>query len=119
MTGQMADLVAAIEGLDYECSPESFVMTSAERETCLTTSSISLVAYVWADEETFDAEVDAEVRCSTDSSLGDLRSVRGATWAVAVVPLNGSTAEYSDEVDALLTSVQAALGGDAVSSPCT
>lgn len=114
----MSTLVEAIESLDYTCSPESFVMTSAERQLCITTSSVSASAYVWSSAEDFASEVDAEVRCTVDSGLGEVRSLRGDAWAISSFSINGSTADYAAEIDALLNSLQQQLGGDIISTPC-
>ena len=114
----MADLVAAIETLDYTCSPESFVATSAERQLCLTTSSVSLSPFTWSDADTFAAEVDSELTCTVDSGLGELRSLRGDTWAISSFSISGPTADYDAEINGLLSSLQQELGGDIVSTPC-
>lgn len=116
----LADVVAAVEGTGYDCNPDSFVMTGAVRESCLTTSSIGLSAYAWDDAEAFASQVGSEVRCSLDSSLGEIRSLQGDTWAVSAVPLSGSpTADNIDAIDSALEAVQATLGGDIVSTPCS
>lgn len=116
----LAEVVAAVEGTGYDCNPESFVMTAAVRETCLTTSSIGLSAYAWANADDFTAQVGSEVRCSVDSNLGELRSLQGDTWAVSAVPLSGSpTADNIDAIDSALEAVQATLGGEVVSTPCS
>ncbi len=116
----LAEVVAAVEGTGYDCNPESFVMTAAVRETCLTTSSIGLSAYAWANADDFTAQVGSEVRCSVDSNLGELRSLQGDTWAVSAVPLSGNpTADNIDAIDSALEAVQATLGGEVVSTPCS
>ena len=117
-TTSMSDLVAAIETLDYACSPESFVMTSAERQLCLTTSSVSLSPYTWSDVDAFAAEVDSELTCTVDSGLGELRSLRGTTWAISSFSISGATADYEAEINGLLASLQEQLGGEVVSTPC-
>lgn len=117
-TTSMSDLVIAIETLDYTCSPESFVMTSAERQLCLTTSSVSLSPFTWSDADTFTAEVDSELTCAADSGLGELRSLRGDTWAISSYSISGSTADYDAEINGLLSSLQQQLGGEVVSTPC-
>ena len=116
----LADVVAAVEGTGYDCNPDSFVMTGAVRESCLTTSAIGLSAYAWDDAEAFAAQVGSEVRCSLDSSLGEIRSLQGDTWAVSAVPLSGSpTADNIDAIDSALEAIQATLGGEIVSAPCS
>lgn len=116
----LADVVAAVEGTEYDCNPDSFVMTGAVRESCLTTSAIGLSAYAWDDAEAFAAQVGSEVRCSLDSSLGEIRSLQGDTWAVSAVPLSGSpTADNIDAIDSALEAIQATLGGEIVSAPCS
>lgn len=117
-TTSMDELVTAIESLDYTCSPESVVLTSAERQLCLTTSSVSLSAYVWDDEDAFAAEVDTELSCTTESGFGELRSLRGDTWAISSYSVSGATMDYDAEINGLLTSLQEDLGGTTVSTPC-
>lgn len=118
-SGDLTEVVAAIESAGYDCAPDSFSMTSAIRETCLTTSSLSLVGYAWADATAMDAEVDLEVSCSTDSGLGQLTSLRGDVWAVSAVPLSGSTSpETQAQIDDVLSTIATTLGGEIVASPC-
>ena len=111
--------MAAIEATGYDCAPESFVLTSAVRETCLTTSSVSLSAYAWSDAATMAAQVDSELSCTLDSGLGELASVRGDVWAVSAVSLSGSTTpETKAAIDEVLTGLATSLGGTVVSTPC-
>lgn len=116
--GVLGSLVSAIEANDYTCQPESMAMTSAERAICNTFSSIGVSAYVWADAETMASEIDAEVYCTSDSHLGELRFLRGDTWAVSAFSLSESTADRSEEIDAVLASLQTALSGEIDSKPC-
>jgi hypothetical protein len=116
--GVLGSVVNAIEANDYTCQPESMAMTSAMRAICNTFSSIGVSAYTWADAETLDGEIDAEIMCTSDSHLGEIRYLRGDTWAVSAFSLSESTEEKSTEIDAVLTSLQAALGGDLSSKPC-
>ncbi len=118
-SGDLTGVVAAIEATGYDCNPDSSVMTSAIRETCLTTSDLSLVGYAWVDASTMDAQVGLEVFCSADSSLGQLTSLRGDTWAVSAVPLSGSTSpETQAQIDDVLSTIATTLGGELVSTPC-
>ena len=114
----MKDLVTAIETLEYSCSPENFVLTSAQRQVCLTTSSVSLSPFVWDSVETFQIEVETEITCSVDSGLGELRSLRGDSWAISSYSLNGPTADYDSEIGGLLSSLQKQLGGDIATTIC-
>ena len=116
--GVLGSLVSAIEANDFTCQPESMAMTSAERAICNTFSSIGVSAYVWADAETMSSEIDAEVYCTSDSHLGELRFLRGDTWAVSAFSLSESTADRSEEIDAVLASLQTALSGELDSKPC-
>lgn len=115
----LGPVVAAIEATGYDCTPESFVMTSAIRETCLTTTSVSLSAYAWSDAATMAAEADSELFCTMDSGLGELASVRGDVWAISAVSLSGSnTPETKAAIDEVLTGLATSLGGTVVSTPC-
>lgn len=115
----LGPVVAAIEATGYDCTPESFVMTSAIRETCLTTTSVSLSAYAWSDAATMAAEADSELFCTLDSGLGELASVRGDVWAISAVSLSGSnTPETKAAIDEVLTGLAESLGGTVVSTPC-
>ena len=114
----MDDLVAAIETIDYTCSPESFVLTSAERQVCLTTSSVTLSPFVWENAEAFQNEVDVEIACTADSGLGELRSLQGESWAISSYSISGATADYDEEINSALTSLQQELGGEIISTPC-
>ena len=116
---KMTEIVAAVEALEYECNPESIVMTSAEREVCMTASSVIVTAYTWADVATFGAEVDAEIRCTADSTLGEIRSLRGDTWAIASYSIDGPTSDYAAEIDGLLADLQGTLGGELAVAPCS
>ncbi len=116
----LAEMVGVIEGLGYECTPESFVMTMAVRETCLSPTSAFVSAYAWADAESFSQQVGNEVRCTLDSNLGELRSLQGDNWAVSSLSLSGKpTVEYATEIDAALGAIQEKLGGTLVTSPCS
>lgn len=116
--GVLGSVVSAIEANDYTCQPESFVMTSAERAICNTFSSIGVSAFVWADAATLDSEIDAEIFCTSDSHLGELRYLRGDTWAVSAFSLSESTQTKSAEIDAVLGEIQSALGGEVENKPC-
>lgn len=117
--GTLGNVVAAIEANDYTCQPESMVMTSAERAICNTFSSIGVSAYAWADAATLDSELDAEIMCTTDSHLGEIRYLRGDVWAVSAFSLSESTEQKSTEIDAVLSALQDALGGELESKPCS
>ena len=115
----LSPVVSAIEATGYECQPESFVMTSAIRETCLTTSSIALSAYAWAGPELMAEQVDAEVFCTADSGLEQLTSLRGDTWAITALSLSGSnTPETQTAIDDALAAVSATLGGAVTTTAC-
>lgn len=116
--GVLGNVVSAIEANEYTCQPESMAMTSAERAICNTFSSIGVSAYVWSDAATLDSEIDAEVMCTSDSHLGEIRYLRGDTWAVSAFSLSESTADKSTEIDSVLASLQSTLGGDLASEPC-
>jgi hypothetical protein len=119
-SSDLTGVVAAIEATGYDCNPDSSVMTSAIRETCLTTSALSLVGYAWVDASTMEAEVGLEVFCSADSSLGQLTSLRGDTWAVSAVPLSGSTSpETQAQIDDVLSTIATTLGGELLRTPCS
>ncbi len=116
----LAEMVGVIEGLGYDCSPESFVMTMAVRETCLSPTSAFVSAYAWADTDLFAQQVANEVRCTLDSNLGELRSLQGDMWAVTSLSLSGKpTVEYAAEIDAALGAIQEELGGTLVTTPCS
>ncbi|MDA0370804.1 MAG: hypothetical protein O3C62_11005 [Actinomycetota bacterium] len=116
----LAEMVGVIEGLGYECTPESFVMTLAVRETCLSPTAAFVSAFAWADVDSFAQQVGNEIRCTLDSNLGELRSLQGDTWAVTSLSLSGKpTVEYATEIDAALGAIQAELGGELVTSPCS
>lgn len=117
-SGRMAEVTAAIEATGYTCTPESFAMTSAAHESCLTTNSISVQAYTWADAATLTAEIDTEIMCSVDSTLGSIMSLRGDDWAVSAFSLSASTADKEAEITSALTAIQSALGGDITTSAC-
>lgn len=115
----LSPVVSAIEATGYECQPESFVMTSAIRETCLTTSSITLSAYAWASSELMAEQVDAEIFCTADSGLEQLTSLRGDTWAITALSLSGSnTPETQTAIDDALAAVSATLGGAVTTTAC-
>lgn len=116
--GVLGSVVNAIEANDYTCQPESMAMTSATRAICNTFSSIGVSAFTWADAETLDTEIDSEIMCTSDSHLGEIRYLRGDTWAVSAFSLSESTEEKSAEIDAVLSALQTALGGDLSSKPC-
>ncbi len=116
--GVLGSLVSAIEASDYTCQPESMAMTSAQRAICNTFSSIGVNAYSWADADTLAAEIDAEVMCTSDSHLGEIRFLRGDTWAVSAFSLSESTQEKSAEIDSVLSALQTALGGELDSKSC-
>ena len=117
--GDLTEVVAAIEAAGYDCMVESFAMTSATRENCLTTSSVALLAYAWGDAATMDAEVDREVFCTLDSGLGPLTSLRGDTWAVSAMSLSGTvTPETQAAIDDTFNAIATTLGGELVVSPC-
>ena len=118
-SADLGPVVAAIEATGYDCTPESFVMSSAIRENCLTTTSISLSAYAWSDAATMAAQVDSELFCTMDSGLGELASARGDVWAISAISLSGSsTPETKAAIDEVLSGLAASLGGTVVSTPC-
>jgi len=116
--GVLGSVVSAIEANDYTCQPESMAMTTARRAVCNTFSSIGVSAYSWADAETLDAEIDVEIMCTSDSHLGEIRFLRGDTWAASAFSLSESTEDKSAEIDAVLTALQDALGGQLDSKTC-
>ena len=114
----LATMTGALEGLGYTCNPESG-MTSAERELCLTTSSVFMSLYAWSDAASLDAEYTSDISCSAESTLGEIRYLKGDNWIISAIPTSGSTADYSAEIDASFADFQAALGGgDVLSVPC-
>jgi hypothetical protein len=117
--GVLGNVTEAIEANDYTCQPESMAMTSAERAICNTFSSIGVSAYVWADAETLESEIDSEIMCTSDSHLGEIRYLRGDTWAASAFSLSESTADKSTEIDEILSALQNALGGELASKPCS
>ena len=117
--GTLGNVVTAIEGNDYTCQPESMAMTSAERAICNTFSSIGVSAYAWADAATLGSELDTEIMCTSDSHLGEIRYLRGDVWAVSAFSLSESTEQKSTEIDAVLSALQAALGGELESKACS
>lgn len=114
----LATMTGALEGLDYTCNPESG-MSSAERELCLTTSSVFMSLYAWSDAASLEAEYASEIMCSADSTLGEIRYLKGDNWIISAIPTSGSTADYSAEIDSSFADFQTALGGgDVLSVPC-
>jgi hypothetical protein len=94
-------------------------MTSAERAICNTFSSIGVSAYAWADAATLGSELDTEIMCTSDAHLGEIRYLRGDVWAVSAFSLSESTEQKSTEIDAVLSALQAALGGELESKACS
>ena len=117
-SGMLDEVTAAIEATGYTCTPESFSMTSAAHEVCNTTTSIGVQAYAWADAATLTAEIETEIMCSADSTLGSIMSLRGDTWAISAFSLSASTAEKQTEINAVLASFQNTLGGEILDKPC-
>lgn len=114
----LAELVTAIEAVDYACEPESMAMTAALREICLTTTSIAVNPYAWDDAAAADQQFDAEVMCSADSTLGSISYLRGDSWAISVFSISDPTAEREAEITAVLESIQSAVGGEVGNKAC-
>ena len=117
-----AELDAAVEALpevEYSCNPDEYSMTTALKASCSGYTSLFLETHAWADAASADAEIDAQVRCFPEGYLGEIRYVKGDTWAISAVPTNGgSTADNSAEIDAAFAELQASLGGEQMSAPC-
>ena len=118
----LTELNAAVEALpevEYSCNPDEYSMTTALKASCSGYTSLFLETHAWADAASADAEIDAQVRCFPEGSLGEIRYVKGDTWAISAVPTNGgSTADNSAEIDAAFAELQASLGGEQMSAPC-
>jgi hypothetical protein len=117
--GDLSAVVTAIEATGYDCSPESFVMTTAVRETCITTSSIALSAYAWGTADDMAAQIDGEIYCTKDSGMDEITSLRGDTWAISAVSLSGSISpEAQTRIDDTLATLADSLGGTVSSADC-
>lgn len=110
--------VTALPDIAYSCTPEEYSATSALRSLCAGFSSVFLKTHAWSDAASVDQEIASEIYCTASSPMGEYRFLRGDTWAVSATPTNGSSAEYADEIDAILGGLQATLGGEQSSFPC-
>lgn len=111
--------VAALPELGYQCTPDEFSMSSALRSTCVGFSSLSIRTHAWSSSDALAAEIGSETMCSSESSLGEVRYLNGDVWAISAIPLSGSTAEKAADIDAAMSTLQAALGGTESSTPCS
>ncbi len=116
------ELNAAVEALpevEYSCNPDEYSMTTALKASCSGYTSLFLETHAWADSASADAQIDTQVRCYPEGYLGEIRYLKGDTWAISAVPTNGgSTADNSAEIDAAFAELQASLGGEQMSAPC-
>ena len=56
--------------------------------------------------------------CTPESPIGEQRYLKADNWMIKVASLMSSTSENSTEIDAVLASLQASLGGELNVQPC-
>lgn len=107
----------AIEEQGYTCGENLVILSPALSVVCLGSGPIA-VGYAWESADIADQYGYNDYSCTPDSPIGEQRYLKENNWMIKVASLTSSTSENSTEIDAVLASLQASLGGELNVQPC-
>jgi len=108
---------AAIEAQGYTCTENLVILSPAVSVACLGSGPMA-TGYAWETANIANEYGYNDYSCTPESPIGEQRYLKADNWMIKVASLMSSTSENSTEIDAVLGSLQASLGGELNVQPC-
>jgi len=107
----------AVEDQGYTCTENLAILSPAVSVMCLGSGPVA-TGYAWETADIANEYGYNDYSCTPESPIGEQRYLKADNWMIKVASLMSSTSENSTEIDAVLSSLQASLGGELNVQPC-